>query len=300
MAVRWEKLLALKARRGLVLPSPAERQALEQLAVSVLQLSPRDTARAWGEAIGYGLYSAAVLRPDPGISHAFRDRCPDVAVKLFTNSATAAVDFQTRYLLGRQLPHVQQTLAAGRQPDGAGKVRGYLVLEFIDGPTLELAIEEGQLTDPAQLLDVLESLLRDLLIPLWSEGLRLWDFRPANLVLSPVPRLSLIDTDSLRAAMLEREETPDCWDVRTRWENIALGEAGRTGGRLEQLMVLLARHPSERRPAVTRKRLAQALAESGLADALRDLGRQAQEEERRQARRVAEQALGVFMGMLRS
>jgi hypothetical protein len=299
VAVRWERLLALKGRRGLVLPGPEERRAVEQLAVSVLGLSPADAARDWGEAIGYGLYSVAVLRPDPGVRHPFADACADVALKVFTNSAHVAVEFQKRCLVGRRLPRVQRTLAAGQQADGARRVRGYLVLEYVAGPTLEEALEAGQLHDPGQRLDVLGSLLGDLLIPLWAEGLRLWDFRPANLVLSPAPRLTLIDTDSLRGAMLERDETPDCWDVRSRWEDIALGKPGRTGGRLEQVMVLLDQREGEK-PLAVRKRLARALAGSGLAEALRELGRQSDVEGRLQVREQAEHSLDAFVASLRA
>ena len=285
MGVRWDRLVALKTRRGLEIPPEVERRALEALAESILQLTTKDAARDWGEAIGYGLYSAAVIRPDPDLAHEFRELCPDVALKLFVNRAGQAVEFQLRCVAGQALPRVQRTLAAGQRADGQGTVRGYLVLDYIPGPSLEEALETPALEHVGVRLVVFRSFLADLLIPLWSRGLRLWDFRPANLILDPeTHRLTLIDTDSLRGAMLEMQKTPDCWNVRNRWEDLALGVAKgeRMSGRFEQLAVQLARRAGEKTTAVKR-RMQAALAESGLMDVLRRLGRSVGTEDRQEA-----------------
>ncbi len=277
MPVRWDAYLELRARNRSK-PIPEEkRRAIADLAAAVLGLGPEDAAAEWGEAIGYGLYAPAVIRVSPHIRHAYRDRCPAVAVKVFNGAADAFVRFQRDVFRTARFPHVQRTLDAGLHTDGRGKVRGYVVLEYVEGRHLDWHLEAAAPIGPAQARHLLGSFFQGLLIPLWAEGYRFWDFHPGNLIVHPTgSELTLIDTDGLRKSMDELAHRPGDWTDRdgqekAAWDGIRPGKV--LDGYLPRLAGLVLQAQAGQRPARVREAVQTAVAAADLRDALHPLSR---------------------------
>jgi hypothetical protein len=117
-------------------------------------------------------------------------------------------------------------------------------------------------------------LLRDvfeLVIGLWSAGLRPWDIRPDNLVLGETTgRLTWIDTDACHGIFEEVTQRPHDWRNRDAVEERYLRRMPVN----VIVRVLLARKPGPYgSDGEMVKRTAAALADSGLAHAMHALGR---------------------------
>ncbi|MBY0458421.1 MAG: hypothetical protein K2V38_13860, partial [Gemmataceae bacterium] len=129
---------------------------------------------------------------------------------------------------------VQRSLDAGIRADRDGHRRGFVVLEWMVGETLEDLLRRGELTGSAA-RSVLAQLLGDIVIPLWSAGTVWWDFRDANLCFDTATgRVRLIDVDSLAAYADEILRAPGVWEKRDRGRVTALARLRRTAVRLVQ------------------------------------------------------------------
>jgi hypothetical protein len=227
MPIDWEEYGRF-GKKGLL--SAGDRDVVERNAADLLGLGVEAAAQVWGRAVGYGCESAAVIRIDSAAPHRFRERAPEVAVKAFRTAAWKAVDFQRDHLVGRDLPRVQRSFAAEVRAEGR-KSRGYAVLEFIPGVSMDRRLEEGPRPGAAVVRDWIVQCLADVVAPLWAQGLRFWDVRPCNLVLSPDGRLTLIDNDLLRHGADDRDHA----------EAIAVGREGGRSGMLPRLVQQLLR-----------------------------------------------------------
>jgi hypothetical protein len=272
MPVSWESLEQAGSTRA---PAPAVREQVERTAADLLGLGPAAAGQVWGAAIGWGCSSAAVLRVAPGVPHRFGASAPEVVVKVFRTAAWKSMTFQQEHVVGRDLPRVQRSLAAEIRPCIGGKRRGYAVLEYVAGDSLERCLEGGPYPG-AVVADWVRQCLAQIVIPLWAEGHRFWDVRPCNLVLSPDGgRLTLIDNDLFRLGTTERDRTPGVWSWRDHLEGIAVGRGGARPhpGMLPRLVRQLVRAQRRHPEGRLKRGVAEAWQGSGVAGALCALGR---------------------------
>src|SRR5205823_7978753 len=113
---------------------------------------------------------------------------------------------------------VQRVVEAGYWCAAGGAPRGYVVLQYVPGQTLEavLAAAAGGMlpVGMARSRRMIGSFLYDVLIPTWSAGYRFWDFRAANLVVGPEDAVSLIDLDMLAKMIDEWVAGEGAWAER--------------------------------------------------------------------------------------
>jgi hypothetical protein len=218
----------------------SEREAVEVLAGDLLGLGPEARRQPWGVASPPGRFAATVIHVYPTIDHRFRQAAAgrgirEVGVKVFKRTSDArqearrVLPFYSAWI--HQLPglpneHVQRTLEAGMGKDAGGHERAWIIQEWVTGETLEGLLRRrwpGEPADGACVGAILEQLLGDIIIPLWSEGTLWWDVRDANYTWNErAGRLTLIDVDALAAYMEEIVLTPDVWSRRDRGRATAL------------------------------------------------------------------------------
>jgi len=216
MPVDWTFLQTVRAGKGALL-SEAGREQLEDLAARAIDLDDGARAALWGEAIGYGLYSAAVVRAGPDCRHRFADRPARIAVKIYHNAATRFLHFHRHVMPGCAFDAVQRSVDAVEIADRSGNPRGVAILEYVPGDPLD-----GCEIPPAKLGAQLEGFFLRLLIPLWAAGHRFWDFRPANLIVSrDRSGIALIDTDCLRGSFERIAADRGEWTQRDEAEQLA-------------------------------------------------------------------------------
>jgi hypothetical protein len=267
MPVAWESHTAARRRSGLEPLDNTTRNAIVGMVVALLRLPEAVAAGQWGAALGYGLYAAAVIYVPGTIPHPFRPICPDVAVKVYRSEMAAFVAFQQEWGWEQRFDGLQRTLAAGLRPDGRGLARGYAVLQYVEGQPLDVYLAQSAPLPARQARIIVERFFGDLLIPLWANGHRFWDYRHANLIIDPSgQRLTMIDTDALAVSARELTGNAACWTERDKQERKALGS-----GLLRFLEPLLAPHGASR--AQVRGQICAAIEAAGLATALHSLGR---------------------------
>jgi hypothetical protein len=256
-------------------PPPEVRAEVERTAAHLLGLPPEAAERVWGTAIGYGCSSAVVLRVAPGTPHRFQDSAPEVVVKVFRTAAWKSITFQQNHVVGRDLPRVQRSFAAEIHPGPGGKSRGYAVLEYVAGESLERRLRAAPV--PAGVVrSWIRQCLVEILVPLWADGHRFWDMRPPNIVLSPDGvRLTLIDNDLFRLGTIERDCQPDDWSWRDHLEGIAVGRGGERPhpGMLPRLVRQLLRAQRLHSEPRLKRGVEEAWQTAGVAAALGALGR---------------------------
>lgn len=295
----WSAYDAERTRkaRGKAGVTAADRAALESLLTGVLELSPADAARTWGDAIGYGLDAIVVVRVRDGIAHAHSAAGFPVAVKVYRTRKPRLVAWHGRLfrrapgLAGN--PRVQQSVAAGDAIDGRGHRRSYAVVQYVPGVLLE-----GWLAEHAPPPDRTAAILREvfeMVFGFWSAGLRPWDVRPGNLILDlPTGRLTLIDTDASHRTIEDVLERPDDWLRRDAVEQRFLRRLPAN----VLVPVLTGRKPGPlRQDRKLVRDAADALADSGLDEAMRALGRpDAPPNATRQARAALDAFLALVAG----
>jgi hypothetical protein len=181
--------------------APAKKE-FERLAAGILGLSPAEAAACWGTAHPPGR-NAQVIRIHAGVRHRFARNGTPLGLKIFNLKDGKTMwpslfkfhTTQREHLPGLPNSHVQQAFECGTFKDADGLERGYLIHEWIDGPTLEDKLKEGVSRDDA--LRILDDLFLEIIIPLWSQGSSWWDVRDSNYVFTHRRKLVMIDLDTL-------------------------------------------------------------------------------------------------------
>lgn len=234
--------------------APAERAALADLVAEVLGLSATVQQTVWGAAAPPGRFAATVVRVGVDLLPlTWRERAGPlnaVGVKVFKTTGDAVraaaklLPFhatQLAHLPGLPHPRVQRSLAGGRT-----RGRAWLLLEWLEGLGLDVWRSRFTKTNPAPLpvvVGLLDQLLAEIVVPLWSAGLIWWDFRDANCCVDGTNRLTLLDVDSL-AAYADEILAGTTWTQRDKGRLTAEGRlrnmawrllqcAGRSGKRTE-------------------------------------------------------------------
>ncbi len=253
--------------------TPGQRTALEAFLVRALGVSSPAAGCTWGDVIGYGLDAIAVVHVRPGISHAHAAAGFPVAAKVYRKRQPRLIAWhasqfhRTPRLPGN--PRVQQSVTAGEASDGRQR-RSFAVVQYVPGVLLASWLAAHAPPPSARAAALLRDVF-ELVIGLWSAGLRPWDIRPDNLVLDEATgRLTWIDTDACHQIFEEVTQRPDDWSVRDAVEERYLR---RTPVNVI-VRIQLGRKPgtfgSDGRMV---RRAADALADSGLYDAMHALGR---------------------------
>jgi hypothetical protein len=214
-----------------------ERDALEQWAAALLELSAADTASIWAHASPPGRFAATVIRLAP-VAHRFTDAAArrniqTVGLKIFKTNRDATreslhiIDFhnlQLGRLPGLPNAHVQQSVHAGAVSDARGHMRRYVLQEWVEGETLDTLVSNPQIPlSNATCRAILVQLFGSIVAPLWSAGTVWWDFRDANYCFdAATARLSMIDVDSLGAYADEILDRPTDWTRRDKGRVTAL------------------------------------------------------------------------------
>jgi hypothetical protein len=274
MPIRWENYEQSGQKTP---PAPEVRAEIEATTADLLCLPPATAAQVWGTAIGHGCSSAAVIRVIPGVPHRFRESTAEVVVKVFRTAAWKSISFQQNHVVGRDLTRVQRSLAAEIRQGPGGRSRGYAILEYIPGSSLERCLRGGP--RPGSVVRCwIRQCLVEILVPLWAEGHRFWDMRPCNIVLSPDDtRLTLIDNDLFRLGTIERDCRPADWSWRDHLEGIAVGRGGDQPhpGMLPRLVRQLLRAQARHSETRLKRGVSEAWQAAGVSTALNALGRRA-------------------------
>ncbi len=148
--------------------------------------------------------------------------------------------------------------------------QGVAVQEWVDGQTLDLLLSDQKSSGPMNATIakcILEQMLVQIIVPLWSLGTVWWDIRDANWCFdSSNLKLHLIDVDSLWAYAKEILITPSDWSRRNRGRETALSRLKQTCWR-----VLEAQFAHNRSSAM---KFHHELWHSSVEPALRELGGQ--------------------------
>jgi len=236
---------------------------------TVLQI--RANEQAPFEAFRTGARTRAVLATRPGISHRLADRQERVLVKLYKGDGSTVGSGQYQQYHQRDFhgfapltsnSHVQQSLEGGVHP-GVGP---YAVLQFVEGQELAVLLEESTITSH-QARQIIEDILLEIWIPLWTEGLRFKDCHPGNFVVTAQDRVVMTDTEQMRKDLDERLHRPSEWTQRDKHERAGLS---RLPGLLQRIILGANRGLSK---AGVLRDVKSALASTGLPDCLHHLGR---------------------------
>jgi hypothetical protein len=224
---------------------PGERATLADLVAQILCLPDSTRATVWGAASPPGRFAATVVRVETGLLPPdWRERAasiPAIGVKVFKTTSDARREAdrllpfhrtQLSRLPGIPHPRVQRSLGSG-QDQG----RSWLVLEWLPGVGLDVWRSRFTRQAPAPLpvvRSLIEQLLGEIVLPLWSGGLIWWDFRDANCCVDPDGRLALLDVDSLAAYADEILTTLEVWTQRDRGRSTSEGRLRNMTWRLLQ------------------------------------------------------------------
>ncbi len=199
--------------------SNTERRLLEERFQDLLGYPEGAT---WGKAGGFGNETEVVVALNQPPQHPMFANLVDglqrsLALRIFRkNKGTRTLAFQKQRMElglpvnGEGALHFQRVLAAGECNE-----RGYILHEWIEGPTLEWCHRHRWSQAPLSGMEA-KSLIQDLVLGVvvtaWREASTtsgvLWDLRDANFVVEPVEdmhRLVLVDTGNLRHLLLERD-----------------------------------------------------------------------------------------------
>ena len=241
MSLAWHEYDSFDWAHAQQSPMASEqRLEIEMMAAGILQLSQEDRTKVWGVASPPGRFAATVLHIASGVSHSYQAQAmmcgiADIGVKIFKTTTDARREAQrvlpfhrtlVHRLPGLPTDHVQKTLGGGRQRDGQGAERDFVVQEWVRGETLEVLVRRtwpGEPIDGADVQSILAQLFAGIIIPLWSEGTVWWDVRDANYCWDAYSqRLILIDIDALSAYIDEILQTPTVWTRRDKGRVTAL------------------------------------------------------------------------------
>ena len=223
------------------------------------------------EVFRTGARTRAVLATRPGILHRLADRQERVLLKLYKGDGSTAGSVQYQDYHQRDFhrfapltsnSHVQQSLEGGVHP-GVGP---YAVLQFVEGQELAVLLEESTITSH-QARQIIEDILLEIWIPLWTEGLRFKDCHPGNFVVTAQDRVVMTDTEQMRKDLDERLHRPSEWTQRDKHERAGLS---RLPGLLQRIILGASRGLSK---AGVLRDVKSALASTGLPDCLHHLGR---------------------------
>ena len=218
-----------------------------------------------------GARTRAVLATRDGVHHRFRDKQPQVVVKLYKGKGNT--EGSKQYQLYHQdwfhqiaalakNHHIQQSVSGGVMED----VGPYAILQYVDGEELAVRLDQKGLS-----LEVAGAILYDILgniwIPLWSVGLRFKDCHAGNFVAAPDGRITMIDTEQMRKDAEELLYRPNDWTQRDKHQESGLARLPRLVQR-----IILATEPQEGSAAILRK-VKSAVVRSNLLVALRQLGK---------------------------
>ncbi len=217
----------------------SQRAELEVSTAELLGLSNLDRQSNWGACSPPGRFAQTVVRISTTVSHRFETQALDqkiseIGVKLFKTTADAqresrkVINFcreQIHQLPGLPNEHIQRTIEAGTSKATMGQ-RNYVVQEWVSGESLEDCIRRRWPNAPISKTiarSVIEQLIGQIVIPMWSVGTVWWDFRDANFCWDDRnDKLMMIDIDSLAAYADEILSTPDVWTRRDKGRRTAL------------------------------------------------------------------------------
>lgn len=233
-----------------------------------------------------GARTIGLFATPPGVGHAFGGG-RQVLVKIYKGDGRTSGNEQYRTYHGSHFqkvpalmenPYIQKSLAAGIYRRG-GSVHPYAVLEYIPGTELADLIEEAKMEFPAA-CRIIEKILLEIWIPIWGAGLRFKDCHPGNFILGADGHVYMIDTEQIRKDAAELLLTPAIWKQRDLHEELGIQ---RLPGLITRL--IRAARPNCKEGTVDRE-VRGHLAEVGLPDLLKGLGRVDSRGEARAATRV--------------
>lgn len=245
--------------------------SLHLLAARLLQLEP--SAAQLLIELPLGLRSIRLFATPPGLDHGFGGY-RQVLVKFYKGdgSTTGNKAYRTYHglhfknmtaLTGNR--HIQQSLDAGIDRS-SGVPHPYSILEYIPGKELANVLKSRRLTIP-EAIHILNDIMLEIWIPLWSAGLRFKDCHPGNFIVLDDGGIVMIDTEQLRKDVAEFLRDPECWKQRDQHEALGLQ-------RLPGLVTRLIHSARLDCPEATIKReIERILADIRLPDLLRRLGR---------------------------
>jgi len=235
----------------LIAKSPQARLELEARLADWLELPASQRTEVWGSVSAPGRF-AEVVRLSSGLDHRFARRAQAlglgcVGIKVFRKPGSVGGDpvwFHQECWPSLHQPGVAVQRSLGAELyDG----RAHAALEWIDGEVLAELLR-SRTWSPGFAHELLRQLFDDIIVPLWSRGLVFWDVRSANFVWQPAARrLVLIDTDSLAASALIRENVAERAQLE-KWRQVALRRLRRMS-----LVVLLGAAAKHQRGALEQK-----------------------------------------------
>lgn len=245
--------------------------SLRDIATEILGVDTTQTDRL--VELRRGARTIGLFATRPGVGHAF-GLGRQVLVKIYKGDGSTSGNDQYRTYHGSHFqkvpalmgnPYIQKSLAAGIYRRG-GSVHPYAVLEYIPGTELADLIEEGKMEFPT-VCRIIEKILLEIWIPIWGAGLRFKDCHPGNFILGADGHVYMIDTEQIRKDAAELLLTPTIWKQRDRHEELGIQ-------RLPGLVTRLIRaaRPDCKEGAVDRK-VRSLLAEVGLSELIKELGR---------------------------
>lgn len=218
-----------------------------------------------------GARTRAVLATRDGVRHRFRDKQPQVVVKLYKGKGNTEGSKQYQFYHQdwfHQIPalaknhHIQQSVSGGVMDD----VGPYAILQYVDGVELAIRLDQGELAlEDAGI--ILYDILGKIWVPLWTAGLRFKDCHAGNFVVTPDGRITMIDTEQMRKDAEELLYRPNHWAQRDKHQESGLARLPRLVQR-----IILATEPQEGGAAILRK-VKSAMGRSNLLVALRQLGK---------------------------
>lgn len=224
-----------------------------------------------------GARTRAVLATRDGVVHRFQDRQARVVAKLYKGNGNTPGSLGYQHYHNRWFyriaaltgnGHVQQSVSGGLL-EGVGP---YAVLQFIPGSELADVLERGGLST-AQVGRVLGDILIKIWIPLWTAGLRFKDCHLGNFVVTPDGDTVMIDTEQMRKDANELLNQPTDWTKRDKHQESGLA---RLPNFVRRIILAIDTAPPA---AALLRHIKVSLDQSGLFDALRRLGREANAEE---------------------
>ncbi|HKY36549.1 MAG TPA: hypothetical protein VJN18_11455 [Polyangiaceae bacterium] len=210
----------------LIAKSPEARLALEARLADWLELPASCRKQVWGSVSAPGRF-AEVVRLSSGLDHRFAGAAQAlgfdcVGIKIFR--APGKTSGEAVWFHQECWPNLHQPGAAVQRSLGAELYdgRAHAALEWVDGEVLE-DLFRSRTWSLAFAHELVRQLFGDIIVPLWSLGLVFWDVRSANFVWQPAARrLVLIDTDSLAAPALIRENFAEQRARHEKWRPVAL------------------------------------------------------------------------------
>jgi len=267
--------------------TPATHRHLDDHTKAAYEEIARGTVGArggqgWADVIGYGNDAVAVFKVPP--PHRYENDCLDVVVKLSESNPRWCAQFHRDLMAGteesrhiRDNRRLQRTIAITEALHD-GRTLYVQILSYMPGLHLDASPSLNG-------YEVIAHLLKEILVPLWANGLRFFDFRASNLVYDKDAGIQLVDLDMLSKGYDEASSQAGTWPKRDTLEATALA---RLPGILHRILKL---DSGKSPPSLTRARGAIVL--SRLNEHLASLGRANDEV------REAERAVDTFLAILK-